>query len=136
MKRPAPTAFLVEHYWPGITPEGFEAAAKRVRERAAELSSAGQHIRFLHSTFVPKDEAAFCVFEAESPAVVEEAYARAGVPYERVLDALEVAANRDAPPGSRSERRDEHPGAGSSVRLAPPNERRNDVQKHHGTEVD
>jgi hypothetical protein len=54
------------------------------------------HIRFLHSTFVPDDEAAFCVFDAESPAVVEQAYARAGVPYERVLDALEVAVNRDA----------------------------------------
>ncbi len=97
MKRQAPTAFLVEHYCPGITPDGFEAAAERVRESAAALASTGRHIRFLHSTLVPEDEAAFCVFDAESPALVEEAYARAGVLYERVLDALEVAVNRDAP---------------------------------------
>jgi hypothetical protein len=97
VKRPTPTAFLVEHYWPGITPDGFAAAAERVRDSAAALASTGRHIRFLHSTLVPEDEAAFCVFDAESPAVVEEAYARAGVPYERLLDALEVAACRDAP---------------------------------------
>ena len=91
MEREAPTAFLVEHYWPGITPAAFEAAAARVRESTAALASTGLRIRFLHSTLVPDDEAAFCVFEAESPALVEEAYARAGVPYERVLDALEIA---------------------------------------------
>ena len=86
-------AFLVEHYWPGITPAAFEAAAARVRETAAVLASTGLRIRFLHSTLVPEDEAAFCVFDAESPAVIEEAYARAGVPYERVLDALDIAVN-------------------------------------------
>jgi hypothetical protein len=95
--RPAPTTFLVEHYWPGITPDGFEAAAERVRESATALASTGRRIRFLHSTLVPDDDAAFCVFDAESPAVVEEAYARAGVPYERVLEALEVAVNSNAP---------------------------------------
>jgi hypothetical protein len=88
-------AFLVEHYWPGITPDGFEAAAERVRQSAAALASTGLRIRFLHSTLVPKDEAAFCVFDAESPALVEEAYARAGVPYERVLDALEIAVTNE-----------------------------------------
>jgi hypothetical protein len=105
VKRSGPTAFLVEHYWPGITPEGFEAAAARVRESAGALASTGVHIRFLHSTLVPEDEAAFCVFDAESPAVVEEAYARAGVPYERVRDALEIAVNRDALPATPADER-------------------------------
>ena len=105
MKRSTPTAFLVEHYWPGITRQGFEAAAERVRDSAAALASSGLHIRFLHSTLVPEDEAAFCVFDAESPAVVEEAYARAGVPYERVIDALEIAVNRDAPPATPADER-------------------------------
>ena len=97
MKRQAPTAFLVEHYWSGITPDGFEAAAERVRQSAAALASTGLHIHFLHSTLVPEDDAAFCVFDAESAVVVEQAYARAGVPYERVLDALEVGVERTAP---------------------------------------
>jgi Protein of unknown function (DUF4242) len=105
VKKQPPTAFLVEHYWPGITPDGFEAAAERVRESAAALASTGLHIRFLHSTLVPEDDAAFCVFDAESLAVVEEAYARASVPYERVLDALEVPVNRDVPPARPAHQR-------------------------------
>jgi Protein of unknown function (DUF4242) len=105
VERPAPTTFLVEHYWPGITRDRFEAAAQRVRETAGALALTGVRIRFLHSTLVPDDEAAFCVFDAESPAVVEEAYALAGIPYERVLDALEIAVNRNAPPGTSAAER-------------------------------
>jgi hypothetical protein len=50
-----------------------------------------------HPALVPDDDAAFCVFDAESPAVIEQAYARAGVAYERVLDAREIPLNRDEP---------------------------------------
>ena len=95
MKPPAdldadPTTVLVEHYGPEITAERFEVAAERVRRSAEALAEAGVRVRFLHSTLVPEDEAAFCVFDAESHAAVREAYARAGVPYERVLGALEI----------------------------------------------
>ncbi len=82
--------FLVEHYWPGITPGLFEAACRRVRVRVDEMAGEGLRVRFVHSTLVADEESAFCVFEAESAAAVEEAYARAGVPFERVLDALQI----------------------------------------------
>ena len=39
---------------------------------------------------VPEDEAAFCVLAADSQALVEEAYARAGVRFERVVQAVET----------------------------------------------
>ncbi|HEY1370423.1 MAG TPA: nickel-binding protein [Gaiellaceae bacterium] len=81
---------LVEHYWPGVTAEAFRSAAERVRASAEEMSSAGAPIRFLHATFVPEDEAAFCVLAAASPDLVEEAYRRAGVGFERIVDALEL----------------------------------------------
>jgi hypothetical protein len=81
-------AFLVEQYWPGVTAEAFELAAHRVRASADELGG----IRFLHSTLVPEDEAAFCLFDAASAGLVAEAYRRAGVPYQRILDALHVPA--------------------------------------------
>src|SRR6476660_1176967 len=79
--------YLVEHYWPGITRVRFAEAAARVRRSADALAAEGHSIRFLHSTLVPEDDAAFCVFEADSEAAVERAYARAGVPFERVVDA-------------------------------------------------
>lgn len=82
--------YLVEHYWPGVTAEKFALAAERVRVSAEQLASEGRRIHYLHSTLVPEDEAAFCVLEAESHAFVEEVYARAGVQFERVLDAVEA----------------------------------------------
>jgi uncharacterized protein DUF4242 len=82
--------FLVEHYWPGVTEDEFRSAAERVRSSAEELSAGHTEIAFLHSTLVPGDEAAFCVFKARSMEAVVEAYAHAGVTFERILDALEV----------------------------------------------
>ena len=85
----ATTTFLVEHYWPGVTESGFSAAAESLRESAEAIAAAGGALRYLHSTLVPEDEAAFCVFHAASRSLVEEAYARAGVRFERILDAVE-----------------------------------------------
>ncbi len=82
--------FVVEHYWPGVAVEQFRAAADRVRASTEELGRAAARIRFLHSTLVPEDEAAFCVFAAASPALVEEAYRRAGVSFERIVDGVEI----------------------------------------------
>lgn len=95
------STFLVEHYWPGVTAETFRAAAARVQVEADTMAADGQEIHFLHSTLVLGDQAAYCVFEAGSSRLVEEAYVRAGVRFERVLDALEVdAAERVAARGS------------------------------------
>jgi hypothetical protein len=83
------TSFLVEHYWPGVTESGFSAAAESLRVASEAIAAEGSALRYLHSTLVPEDEAAFCVFEAASRSLVEQAYARAGVRFERILDAVE-----------------------------------------------
>lgn len=82
--------YVVEHYWPGATAEEFERAAGRVRASAGEMACDGTGIRFLHSTFVPGDEAAYCVLAAASAGLVAEAFRRADVSYERILDALDI----------------------------------------------
>jgi hypothetical protein len=94
--------FLVEHYWPGITVDEFRAAADRVRASTRDMARDAARIGFLHSTMVPEDEAAFCVFAAASSALVEEAYRRAGVAFERIVDALEL--ERDASASSEVDR--------------------------------
>src|SRR5918996_3037198 len=95
--RAGPATFLVEHYWPGLTPGLFKEACKRVRRSADEIARAGDPVRFLHSTLVAEEETAFCVFEAETASAVEEAYARAAVPFERIVDALEIGIGQGAP---------------------------------------
>lgn len=83
---------MVEHYWPGVTAAEFAAAAEQVQARVEELARAGKRVRYLHSTLVPEDEAGYGVLESDSRALVEEAYARAGVPFERVVESIAVPA--------------------------------------------
>lgn len=89
--------YLVEHYWPDVTEAEFRDSARRVADSADRMAHAGLPIRFLHSTLVPEDEAAFCVLTAAAADVVVQAYAAAGVGYERLVEAIEA----DARAGSR-----------------------------------
>jgi hypothetical protein len=88
--RPVETAYLVEHYWPGVTAEAFSAATRRIRSAVAAMARGGAPIRHLHSTMVPTDEAAFCVFAAASADLIEQLYTRADVRFERIVVALEA----------------------------------------------
>ncbi len=90
--------YLVEHYWPGVTPDEFASAADRVRTSADELTSAGQPVRYLHATLVPEDATAFCVLSAASRELVAQVYAHAHVTFERIVDAVETEALREVRP--------------------------------------
>jgi Nickel responsive protein SCO4226-like len=89
-RAPELTAYLVEHYWPGITAEVFRAATERVQTIAEAMTRGGTPVRYLHSTMVPVDEAAFCVFATTSIELIELLYARAEVRFDRIVAALEV----------------------------------------------
>lgn len=81
--------YLVERYWPGVTVGAFTDAVERVRQSTERLRGDGAEIRTISSTLVPSDEAAYWVVEASSIDLIELAYARAGVPVERIVGALE-----------------------------------------------
>jgi hypothetical protein len=85
--------FLAEHYWPDATADTFRGAVERLRASVDEMARTGDPIRFLHSTFVPEEQSAFCVFSAPTIALVEETYRRAGIAFERVLTAFELEQN-------------------------------------------
>jgi hypothetical protein len=87
--------FVVEHYWPGVTPAAFQAVASAVRTAADDLRRDGLAVRFLHSTLVVSDEAAYCVLTAQTRHEVELVYEAAGVGYERLLDAVESPRDLD-----------------------------------------
>jgi Nickel responsive protein SCO4226-like len=103
--------YLVEHYSPGLTVDGFGCWAARVRETAIAMGSAGRAVRYLLSTIVPADEALLCVFAAGSEELVREVYARAGVPFERL--SIAIADEREwldagSPPGAGSAEETRH----------------------------
>jgi len=84
--------FLVERYLPGLTPEQLGAAASAAKETTASMTSEGTPVRYLRSTFIPGEDKCYCLFEGPSADVVKAANERAQLPYERIIDAMHVAA--------------------------------------------
>ena len=99
--------YLVEHYWPGATAAVYEDAMARVASIVREMAVAGARIEFLHSTFVPGDEAALAVLVADTSGRVQEAYRAAGVSCDRVIEAVDsnVARQLHGSPGLEPSRR-------------------------------
>ena len=98
-------AFLVEHYRPGLDADELGRWVGRVREAISELESEGKPLRFLRSTIVPRDESFLCVLEAESEQLIRAAYARAGIPFERISSAITEEATFSRSTPSESERK-------------------------------
>jgi hypothetical protein len=86
--------YLVEHYRPGLEAEQLKRWAGRVRDAVDELERKGVPVRFLRATIVPRDESFLCVLEAASEKLVCEAYAGAGIPFERI--SLAITEDRSA----------------------------------------
>jgi hypothetical protein len=82
--------FMVERYVPGVGPDTFAEAMRRVASAAESLTEQGVPVRYLCSVYVPTDECSFCCFEAGDVAAVREANLRAGVQFWRVVDAMFV----------------------------------------------
>lgn len=76
--------FLTESYLPRGGP--IDSAEAIVRLRAAAERG---NVRYVRSIVVPGDETCFHVFEGPSPEAVAEVGVRAGLPFDRVTEALE-----------------------------------------------
>ena len=91
--------YLVEGYRPGIPVEALRRAAQQLRAAAEQMAREGKPVRYVRSTIVPKDESCLFFVEAASEGLVREAYARAGVHFERISTAIPV----ETQPSERSE---------------------------------
>jgi hypothetical protein len=72
--------FLVERYVPSMSGEDLAEAVSR-------LADGGPAVRHLWTTFVASEETCLSLFEAPDREAVEAANARAGFPFDRVVEA-------------------------------------------------
>lgn len=83
--------YMVERYCPGITREHVMAAAARAKATTALMTEEGTPVKFLRSTFIPAEEAVFCLFEGPDLEAVKKANERAEIPFDGIVEAVEVA---------------------------------------------
>ena len=80
--------YLVEWYRPGVTAEQLNDTASRLGEDAAAICDESATVRLLLTLAVPTDEVVYGVFAALSAQTVSEVCRRAGIPAERLSDAI------------------------------------------------
>lgn len=80
--------FLIELYVARTDARAVEAAGEQARLAAEALTAEGRPVRYLQSLFVPAEETCFHLYESGSLEDVRAAVARAGLPHQRIVEAL------------------------------------------------
>lgn len=84
------SVFMVERDLKGISMEALGGAQKAAISKANEMSASGTDIKYIRSTFAPEDGRCMCLFEAGSDVEVKRLNDDAGLPYNRVVPALDL----------------------------------------------
>jgi hypothetical protein len=81
---------MAECFWPDVHKEMVARAAERMRQSTVELVRGGAEVELTGTILLPVDEVVFYLFTGDSAASVGQACQRAKVPFERVVEALEL----------------------------------------------
>ena len=91
MRQPLPNMpgmlYTAKCYWPGVTEDDLRDAA----EQAGKQNKTGDGAVFRGVLYLPGDETALSLYEADSPVSVKQASERVGMPCERVIATVWVA---------------------------------------------
>ncbi|UWQ20778.1 DUF4242 domain-containing protein [Jannaschia sp. W003] len=85
------TTYMVERNLGGISREDLGGAQRAAIATASAMREQGENVRYLRSTFAPDDGRCFCLFEADTDEQVRRLNDDAGLPYDRVTPALDLA---------------------------------------------
>lgn len=82
--------FMVERNLKGISMEDLAGAQKAAIATASEMTSGGDEISYIRSTFAPEDGRCMCLFDGQSEEQVRRLNDTAGLPYERIVPAMDL----------------------------------------------
>ncbi len=84
------SVFMVERDLRGIAMDDLAGAQKAAIAKAEQMRHEGSDVRYIRTTFAPEDGRCMCLFEASSDADVMRLNDEAGLPYNRVVPALDL----------------------------------------------
>lgn len=82
--------YMVERNLSGISMEDLGGAQQAAIGKAEEMRQNGSDIRYIRTTFAPEDGRCMCLFEAGSEQDVKRLNDEAGLPYNRVVPAMDL----------------------------------------------
>ena len=84
------STFMVERHLGGISMDDLGGAQEAAIAKGKEMTAAGTPVRYLRSTFAPEDGRCMCLFEAEKSDDVQRLNDEAGLPYDRIVPAMDL----------------------------------------------
>ena len=84
------SVYMVERSLKGISMDDLGGAQKAAIGKAEEMTASGTAVTYIRSTFAPEDGRCMCLFEAGSATEVKRLNDEAGLPYDRIVEALDL----------------------------------------------
>ena len=84
--------YLVERRQPGISIEQLITAQRAAIEMSQRFTAKGKPARYIRTTLVPSESRCLTLFEAPNAKVVQEVNEAAQIPFDRIIEALELTA--------------------------------------------
>lgn len=84
------TVYMVERSLKGISMSDLGKAQQGAIATSQQFSADGTPVRYIRSTFVPETGACMCLFEASNSEAVKRVNEQAGIPFDRVTEALDL----------------------------------------------
>ena len=84
------TVYMVERSLPGIAMSDLAAAQKAAIATSQQSSAEGTPVRYIRSTFVPESGRCMCLFEAEGADAVRRVNETARIPFDRIVEAMDL----------------------------------------------
>jgi hypothetical protein len=83
--------FMADRELPGITLPQLADAQRAAIQTSQRFTAEGKPVRYLRSMYVPGEAHCMCLFEAGDMGTVEAVNREAGIPFTRVVEALDLA---------------------------------------------
>ena len=84
------TVYMAERNLAGIAMDDLAQAQRSAIAEAETMTAEGTEVRYIRTTFLPDEGKCMCLFEAESAEVVERLNRAAELPFERIVEALDL----------------------------------------------
>ena len=86
--------YLVDRDLPGVTLEQLAAAQKAAIETSQRFTEEGKPVRYVRTAWVPSESHVMCMFESETAQTVRDVNEAAGIPFTRILDAMDLTPSQ------------------------------------------
>ncbi len=82
--------YMTHRDLPGLTLKQLTELQRLAIEMSRRFTADGKPVRYIRSSWVPSESHVMCLFEADNPQAVRDLNEAAGIPFVRIVEAVEM----------------------------------------------